>query len=287
MTQTVERKLTTVLCADMCGYSRLMEQDEEGTLSALKQARGLFEEEIVNFSGRIINMAGDAIIADFSSVVKALDCAVAIQTRMKNASNDISRKVPQFRIGLNLGDVIIEGNDIFGDGVNIAARLESLAPVGGISISGTVYDHIKSKRPLGFEYKGAKTVKNINGAVDLYALDILGEPKSSSTINKTQDTTSTAASEDVEISEEEEARIRKQVRKEAAFYRRAMGMGCIIFFLFLINIFTSPGYLWFFWPAMPIIFVTLMDALRIFGKGRHSHEWEEKRYRDLKARKGR
>ncbi len=285
MTQTIERKLTTILCADMCGYSRLMEQDEEGTLKALKNARALFEEEINNFSGRVINMAGDAIIADFSSVVKAVDCAVAIQNRMKNAPNETAHKAPVFRIGLNLGDVIIEGNDIFGDGVNIAARLESLAPVGGITISGTVYEHIKSKRPISFEYTGAQKVKNIDGAVDVYALDVLQGPKNSS--NEDMDHEATAQPENLNISDEEETRIRKQVKREAGFYRRAFSMGSVIFFLFLINIFTSSGYLWFFWPALPITFVIAMDAMRVFGKGHHSDDWEEKRYRHLKSKKGR
>ena len=284
MGQTTERKLTTILCADMKGYSKMMEQDEERTLQSLKEARALFQEEIETSGGRIINMPGDAIIADFPSVVKALDCSVTIQSRLNE--DKVDELSPQFRIGLNLGDVIIEGSDIFGDGVNIAARLEGLAPVGGVCISGTVYDHIKAKRPLDFEYMGAQHVKNIQEDVDAYALNLSGDKefKKATKQNKKQKKRHTHHQVEIE-GNDEEAQLRRQVKREAGFYRRLLPMGGVILLLFLINIFTSPGYLWFLWPAMPMSVVIAMDAMRVFGR-RHSDDWEEKRYQELKQKKG-
>ncbi len=283
MGQSTERKLTTILCADMKGYSRMMEQDEERTLQSLKEARTLFKEEIDASGGRIINMPGDAIIADFPSVVKALDCSVTIQNRLND--NKVDELSPQFRIGLNLGDVIIEGSDIFGDGVNIASRLEGLAPVGGVCISGTVFDHIKAKRPLDFEYMGAQHVKNIQENIDAYALNLNGDANFIN-IQNTNKKNRTRSSHGVETPiGDEEAEIRKQIKREAGFYRRLVGMGSIVLLVFFINMFTSPSYPWFLWPAMSIAFVLSMDAFRVFGK-RHSHDWEEKRFQKLKQKKG-
>ncbi len=284
MGQTTERKLTTILCADMKGYSRMMEQDEERTLQSLKEARALFKEEIDASGGRIINMPGDAIIADFPSVVKALDCSVTIQNRLND--NRVDELSPQFRIGLNLGDVIIEGSDIFGDGVNIASRLEGLAPVGGVCISGTVFDHIKAKRPLDFEYMGAQHVKNIQEDVDAYALNLNGDTEFKKAVKPKKKNKSRHKAREVEIEvDDEEAQLRRQVKREAGFYRRLVPMAGVILLLFLINIFTSPGYLWFIWPAMPMSVIIAMDALRVFGK-RHSQDWEEKRFQELKQKKG-
>src|SRR6202162_148355 len=137
----MERKLAAILCADVHGYSRLMGEDEEATLHTLTSHRKIIDSQIENHHGRFVNSAGDSVLAEFASVVEAVNCAVDIQTGLKaeNASIAPQRRM-EFRIGVNLGDVMVEGAQIYGDGVNIAARLESLAEPGGICISGNVHD---------------------------------------------------------------------------------------------------------------------------------------------------
>ena len=279
MSVTVDRKLTTILCADVCGYSKQMGKDEEGTLSRLKDARQEFSNHIDDHAGRIVNMTGDGLVAEFGSVVQAVHCAVAIQNflaKKNKESGDPDALI--FRIGLNLGDVIIEGDDIFGDGVNVAARLEAMAPPGGICISGTVYDHVKGKFPNDFNYLGKKEVKNIAEAIPVYSLGLAENPASTSAEPETPKA-------EPDISSDEEAAIRKQVRRQAGFYRRATSSGLLILFLFIINMMTSSGYLWFVWPALPILFVLAMDAMRVFGKGHFSEDWEEKQIRAHRNRK--
>ncbi len=158
----MERKLTAILCADVFGYSRLMGDDEEATLRTLSSHRKLIDSLIEQHRGRFVNSAGDSVLAEFASVVNAVQCAVEIQTTLKaeNASLQPERRM-EFRIGVNSGDVMVEGEQIYGDGVNVAARLESLADPGGICISAIVHDQIKNKLALNFEDLGAQTVKNI------------------------------------------------------------------------------------------------------------------------------
>ena len=278
MSTTVERKLTTILCADVAGYSRLMEQNEEDTLASLKFARTVFNSHIADHGGRLINMTGDAIIAEFPSVVNAVHCAVAIQNQIAELHTQNKFAVAlHFRIGLNLGDVMIEGDDIFGDGVNIAARLEALAPTGGICISGTVYDHVKGKFPAGFDYLGERKVKNIDGAVSVYALQLAGAEQPSPAATKDAGT-----EQPDETLEEKE--LRKQIKRQASFYRRCVMMGVLVVFLFIINMLTSPGTLWFFWPALPILFTLTLNGFRVFGKAHFSEEWEQRRLEKMKRR---
>jgi adenylate cyclase len=158
----LERKLTAILCADVFGYSRLMGEDEEATLRALSSHRKLIDSLIEQHHGRFVNSAGDSVLAEFASVVNAVQCAVEIQSTLKseNANLPPDRRM-EFRIGVNLGDVMVDGEQIYGDGVNVAARLESLAEPSGICISGKVHDEIRSKLALGYQDLGAQTVKNI------------------------------------------------------------------------------------------------------------------------------
>src|SRR5580700_6961460 len=151
----VERKLTAILCADVHGYSRLMGEDEEATLRTLTSHRRLIDSQIENHHGRFVNSAGDSVLAEFASVVEAVNCAVEIQTGLKaeNTALPPERRM-EFRIGVNLGDVMAEGAQIYGDGVNVAARLESLADPGGICLSGTVHDQVRDKLSLTFEDGG-------------------------------------------------------------------------------------------------------------------------------------
>ncbi|HXR24273.1 MAG TPA: adenylate/guanylate cyclase domain-containing protein, partial [Candidatus Binataceae bacterium] len=158
----MERRLTAILCADVHGYSRLMGDDEEATLHTLTSHRKLIDSSIEQHHGRFVNSAGDSVLAEFASVVEAVSCAVEIQTLLKaeNASLPPERRM-EFRIGVNLGDVMVEGEQIYGDGVNVAARLESLAEPGGICISGTVHDQVRDKLALGYADLGEQAVKNI------------------------------------------------------------------------------------------------------------------------------
>jgi adenylate cyclase len=158
----LERKLTAILCADVYGYSRLMGEDEEATLRTLSAYRKITDSLIEQHHGRFVNSAGDSVLAEFASVVEAVSCAVAIQTaiKMENAQLPADRRM-EFRIGVNLGDVMVEGEQIYGDGVNVAARLESLADPGGICISGTVHDQVRDKLALAYEDRGEQAVKNI------------------------------------------------------------------------------------------------------------------------------
>ena len=171
----MERKLTAILCADVHGYSRLMGEDEEATLVTLSAHRKIIDGLIEQHHGRFVNSAGDSVLAEFASVVNAVECAVEIQTALKaeNANLPAERRM-EFRIGVNLGDVMVEGEQIYGDGVNVAARLESLAEPGGICISGTVHEQIRNKLALGYEDLGEQTVKNIARPVRVWRVLLNG-----------------------------------------------------------------------------------------------------------------
>jgi adenylate cyclase len=171
----VERKLTAILCADVYGYSRLMGGDEEATLVTLTAHRKIIDILIEQHHGRFVNSAGDSVLAEFASVVEAVNCAVDIQPALKaeNAKLPPERRM-EFRIGVNLGDVMVEGDQIYGDGINVAARLESLAEPGGICISGTVHEHVDKKLALNYQDLGAQHVKNIPDPV--HVLRVLTEP---------------------------------------------------------------------------------------------------------------
>jgi adenylate cyclase len=167
----IKRKLTAILCADVKGYSRLMAKDEVGTFQALSACLAEINTIIVNHHGRVFSSPGDAILAQFVSVVDAVECAVMIQRKIEPKNTDVSEdQKMRFRIGVNLGDVIEEEDQIYGDGVNIAARIETLAEPGGVSISRTVYDHVHNKLKFNYEYKGGYQVKNIPEPVEIYRI---------------------------------------------------------------------------------------------------------------------
>ncbi len=168
--QHTHRKLTAILAADVVGYSGLMEKDEVGTLAALKtHRRELIEPKITEHNGRIVKLMGDGALVEFASAVDAVQCASEIQQSMRKRNADVpeDRRI-EFRIGINLGDVIMDGDDIYGDGVNIAARLEGLAEPGGICVARSVFNQVKNKVDLGFENLGEQEVKNITEPVRVY-----------------------------------------------------------------------------------------------------------------------
>jgi adenylate cyclase len=171
----VQRKLAAILCADVYGYSRLMGDDEEATLRTLSAHRKRIDSLIEEYHGRFVNSACDSVLAEFTSVVEAVTCAVAIQTLLRAENQSLPRdRRMEFRIGVNLGDVMMEGEQIYGDGVNVAARLEGLAAPGGICISRTVHDSIKNKLRLDFDDLGEQAVKNIAEPVHVWQIIIDG-----------------------------------------------------------------------------------------------------------------
>ncbi len=176
--ENVERKLAAILAADVVGYSRLMGLDEEGTLEQLKEhRRALFDPKIIEHRGRIVKTTGDGLLVEFASVVDAVRCAVDVQRGMaeRNAEIPADQRL-DFRIGINVGDVIIDGDDIYGDGVNVAARLEGLAEPGGIYVSRVVRDQVRDKLDFGFEDMGAQSVKNIARPVRVHRIQMSGLP---------------------------------------------------------------------------------------------------------------
>jgi adenylate cyclase len=175
--QDVERRLAAVLAADVVGYSRLMEVDEAGTLARLRSVRlELIDPAIVKCKGRIIKTTGDGMLVEFQSVTEALSCAIDFQRRMARRNRDVpASRTLVYRIGINLGDVIVEEGDIFGDGVNVAARLEAMADPGGICISAAVRDQVGDRLDVGYEDLGEQHVKNINRAIRVYKVLVDGE----------------------------------------------------------------------------------------------------------------
>ena len=167
---TATRRLAAILAADVAGYSRLMGADEEGTLERLKALRReLLDPKIAQHKGRIVKTTGDGLLVEFASVVDAVRCAVAVQQAMpeRNTSVAVDGRI-ELRIGINLGDVIVEGDDLYGDGVNIAARIEALADAGGVFVSNTVHDHVRDRLPFVFEDLGEQQVKNIARPLRVY-----------------------------------------------------------------------------------------------------------------------
>jgi len=169
--QFLERKLSTILSADVAEFSRLMGEDEEQTLRVFRGHKKVFESVVAMHNGRIFNTAGDAILAEFPSAVEAVRCATDIQAALRTRNDQLapSRQV-RFRIGINLGDILIQGQDLMGDGVNVAARLQTAAEPGGVCISGTVHDQIRNKLSMSFQSLGEMSFKNIAQPVRTFSI---------------------------------------------------------------------------------------------------------------------
>src|SRR5438045_7229346 len=192
----MERRLTAILAADVVGYSRLMGADEAGTLAALKAVRTeLIDGKIAQHQGRIVKLTGDGILAEFPSVVNALACASEVQRGVRERNTDVpqNRRI-EFRVGVKVDDVIVEGEDIYGDGVNVASRLESVADPGGITVSQAVRDHVGNRLDLVFEDRGEQKLKNIDKTIRVYSVILEAENvgKMTSTTKNTTSTTATA-----------------------------------------------------------------------------------------------
>ena len=182
-----KRRLAAILAADIVGYSRLMGADESGTLAQLKTHRKeLIDPKVEAFGGRVVKTTGDGLLIEFPSVLDAMQCAVDVQRAIAQRNMHVPEdKRVQFRMGINLGDVIVEEDDIYGDGINIASRLEGLADPGGICISRKVHDDVRDKVSLQFNDLGEQTLKNITRPVQAFSIDLtstMGEPTSGASL---------------------------------------------------------------------------------------------------------
>jgi DNA-binding response OmpR family regulator len=174
ISQSVQRQLKAILSADVKDYSRLMSESEMWTIQILKEYRSLIASHVRKHLGRVVDSPGDNLLAEFGSVVHAVECAVEIQKNLSTRNKALpGAKRMEYRIGVNVGDVVIDRGKLYGDGVNIAARIEKLAEPGGIAVSGTVYDEIENKLPLSCEYIGEHTVKNIQKPIRVYRVNWL------------------------------------------------------------------------------------------------------------------
>ena len=246
----VTRKLAAILSADVKDYSRLMRDDEEATVTLLNAYKQAMFSLIQQHYGRVVDSTGDNLLAEFNSVIDAVQSAVAIQKELKSRNAELpdDRRM-LFRIGINLGDVIVEEGRLFGDGVNIAARLEGLADPGGICISRTAYDQIEDKLPLGYEYMGEKQVKNF--AKPVHAYRVLLEPEQS--VRGSGDKESPKLEGKPEAPPRiviERRRIRRYLSKRA-FFKQLRAYCLVVPILLVINLQTNSDRLWFQWVAIP------------------------------------
>ncbi|WP_040677502.1 adenylate/guanylate cyclase domain-containing protein [Rhizobium mesoamericanum] len=241
----MRRKLTTIFSADVQDYTRLMGADEEGTLTMLKWSRDAMSRLIGAHGGRVINTWGDGLIAEFPSVVEAVRAAIDVQNELvgMNSGRPAEGRM-LYRIGINLGDVIAEGDDIYGDGVNIAARLQASAPAGGIVISNTVYDQVRNKVAVGFDFLGPLMVKNVSEAVLSYVVRI---------------------GDDVSATPAPPARPPAAGAPEPSqsFGPRVRGVFAVVAItLIAINLLSWQGVFWAVWPLLGFAFVLAMAWIR-------------------------
>jgi adenylate cyclase len=264
-----------------------MGRDEAGTLSTLKDYRSAMAAFIQRHNGRVVNTTGDSLMAAFDSVVEAVSCAAEIQQELavRNGNKAEDRRM-EFRIGINLGDVIVDGDDFYGEGVNIAARLEGLAEPGGICISGTAYDQVKNKLTLGYDFLGEQSVKNISDEVPVYRVyrDV-----------ETKEKAARAGPSPGEGVPPAPARGKLGPKAVARFRYQAGRMGIVVAVLFVIDVLSGPGW-WFLWPALAVGCYLAFKAQQAFGPGMglskamlaghaHAHDWNprELRFGDLEG----
>ncbi len=246
MTTKVKRRLTTILCADAKSYARLMEADETGTILTLRQYRAAMDGLVERHDGRTVNTWGDAVIAEFPSVVEAVRCGIEIQRELgqRNGGRPESEQM-WFRIGINLGDVMVEGDDLYGEGVNTAARLQELAEPGGILISSTVHDLVRNKLSVTFDFLGQQAVKNVSEPVTCYRVLIEGQatPPFAAERAATAPRNGTARSFGAFL---------------GALPRSVKVIAALVVFLFLINVFSGLDEIWFHWPATVGLLLVLL-----------------------------
>jgi adenylate cyclase len=270
MTTEIERKLTTILAADVEGYSRLMETDEVDAMAALKDSRGVFARLIERHRGRIANTAEDGLIADFPSVVEAVRCAAEVQTELdaRNRRRDPGRAM-RFRIGVHVGDVMVDGGDLFGEGVNMAARLQTMAEPGGVLISQAVYDQVRTKLSIGYEYLGEREAKNLTEPVPVYRLILDGPPAAETSRGPATNARAARAqhggSAAPHRSEAEPAVAGSDPRLRLV--RRVQMLGIVWLALAAINLSTGDRF-WAVWPGIAFATVLGLEAAPLAARGR-------------------
>ncbi|WP_211907355.1 adenylate/guanylate cyclase domain-containing protein [Pikeienuella piscinae] len=265
----MKRKLTTILCADGVRFGAHMEADEAEAFTRLRRHRDMMGELFARHDGRQVNTWGDAVIAEFQSVVEAVRCAVEIQdaVALENAGLESPRRM-QFRIGVNLGDVMIDGDDLYGDGVNVAARLQEMAEPGGVVVSGAVHDFAHKQLVVGFDFIGEQTVKNIAEPVRSYTVRMAGrnadEPD--------------APSEKIRLSDEDlfsktgrrADRILAWVLAQPKKVRRSAAMIAVFFCINLL--FTGIANPWFIFPSLPFALIIFLHVRRTRRAGLEAAE---------------
>jgi len=252
MSAPVQRKLTTILAADAEGYSRVMETDEVGALQSLRAGREVFAKFIERHHGRIANTAGDGLIAEFPSVVEAVQCAIEVQRELSDAH---SQSPLRFRIGVHLGDVIVDGDDLLGEGVNLAARLQSMAEPGGILISQQVYDQVQKKLSVGFSYLGERQPKNFSESVAVYSVGTSADG---------------AAPEPPRERVAEAPQKGKRAKPPVDIKRRSINEGILLgalCALLLAADVMDGGRFWSQWAIGLIAFIWIMRAAPLFARG--------------------
>ena len=255
----VKRRLTTVLCADVYGYSRLMEADETGTLETLRRYRTAIARLVERHDGRIVNTWGDAVIAEFASVVEAVQCAVEIQQEIASQASNAPQASPmQFRIGINLGDVMVDGSDIYGDGVNIASRLQELAEPGGVVISSSVYDQVHNKLSVGFDCLGQRPMKNI-APLTSYRLTLGGQATAPGSFGIQDRVPLSERARAPRVDDRHAPSSSTNVVSEwlTKLPRPIAAALTVSAFLIVINLLTSQR-IWFHWPVAAILFGAVM-----------------------------
>lgn len=266
MSSEVRRKLTTILAADAEGYSREMEADEVRALAALQAARQIFSKFIERHHGRVANTAGDGLIAEFPSVVEAVQCAIEVQSELNGAHGEPGGAL-RFRIGIHLGDVIVDGNDLLGEGVNLAARLQAMAEPGGILISQQVYDQVHAKLSVGFEYLGGRRPRNYSNDVAVYRVqdgkirrmgrEDAGAPPRGKW-HRPPAAAPAAPAPPAGDSGDGGGRER--------WWRHARILGVVFAALLAIDLLTGPTF-WAFWPGMAFATVLGLEAAPLIARG--------------------
>ena len=290
MPSDIQRKLTTILAADAAGYSRVMELNEEGGLRSLKAARAVFKKFISRHHGRVANTAGDGLIAEFPSVVEAVQCAIEVQRELGDLQHDPETAL-NFRIGIHLGDVMVDGEDLLGEGVNLAARLQSMAEPGGILLSQQVYDQVRSKLSVGFDYIGERHPKNFSEGVQVYCVANLAQAQPKMHVpeperpNRAKSHESqaqpTAKPKANDWPEDEFDEVLNKKRSETVppaptdddlqdrLSRRAKQFGLIFAGLCLVDIISDRGF-WAHWPGLVLLTVWLLQAAPLWVTERRS-----------------
>ena len=257
MSSKVQRKLTTILAADAEGYSRVMEDDEVRALGALQAARSVFSKFIERHDGRIANTAGDGLIAEFPSVVEAVQCAIEVQHELGDRRDDPGGAL-HFRIGIHLGDVMVDGDDLLGEGVNLAARLQTMAEPGGVLISQQVYDQVHAKLSVGFDYLGEKRPKNFSEDVPVYRVS--SGKKLHKPGDKKHGARKTHRSRMPKHAGPDPGDLRERITRHAKLF------GAIWAALLAVDLFTGAPF-WAHWPGIAMAVLVALEAAPLFVRG--------------------